>query len=75
MGCEHLDDYYELFLVGLVPEGVGANIREHAAQGCTYCLEHLREANLSLYLLSLTPKPSRPDPKLKAQVLKRIRKK
>jgi len=75
MGCEHLDDYYELYLLGLVPEGAGEDIHDHAASGCVYCMEHLREATLSIYLLTLAAKPLRPDPKLKARVLRRSRKK
>jgi len=74
MGCEHLDEYYELYALGAAPEGAGEDIREHVTSQCAYCVEHLREAALSIYLLCLAPKPVRPDPKLKSQILKRLRK-
>lgn len=75
MGCQHLDDHYELFLLGMATDPAGDDIREHLENECAYCVEHLREAALSVYLLCLTLKPIRPDPKVKAQVLKRLRKK
>jgi hypothetical protein len=74
MGCEHLEEYYELYLVGAISDGACADIHEHFERDCPYCLEHLREAALSIYLLSLTARPVHPAPKLKSQILKRLRK-
>ncbi len=75
MGCQHLDEIYELSLLGTFAGGASADLREHIVRGCAYCLEHLREAALTVYLLSQTARPARPDPKLKAQLLRRLRKK
>jgi hypothetical protein len=75
MGCEHLDEYYEVFLLGTISDGACADIREHVEGDCPYCLGHLREAALSVYLLSLSPRSVRPDPKQKSQLLRRLRKK
>lgn len=75
MGCQHLDEYYELYLLGTVSEGACYDIREHLERECPYCVEHLREAAHSIYLLTMTARAARPDPRQKAQLLKRLRKK
>ena len=75
MGCEHLDEYYELYLLGAEADGACLDINEHVERECPYCLEHVREAAESVYLLTMTARPARPNPKLKAQLIKRLRKK
>jgi len=75
MDCRHLEDSYELFLLGAATEEETVEIGEHLAGGCATCLHHLREAALTLYLLSLTVHPARPNPKAKAHLLHRLRKK
>lgn len=75
MGCQHLDEYYELWLLGTLEGEACAAIREHAARGCPYCLERLREAARTVYLLIQPPRLIRPDPKRKARLLRRLRKK
>jgi hypothetical protein len=75
MGCQHLNDVYELFLLGTASEDVAGSVREHVSRGCVYCLEHLKEAAQTVYLLSQPAKLARPDPKLKSQLLHRLRKK
>jgi hypothetical protein len=74
MGCEHLDDLYELYLLGALDNGRGAIIREHLEQGCPYCIEHVREASLTIYLLAQLAPPARLGPKGKIQLLNRLRK-
>ena len=74
MGCEHLDEFYELFLLSTISDGACADIRVHIEGDCAYCLEHLREAALSVYLLTLSTRTVRPDPKQKSQLMKRLRK-
>ena len=75
MGCQRLDESYELFLLGALPAGEAADVSEHVERGCSYCLEHLREAALTVYLLSQTARPARLDQKLKSQVLRHVRNK
>ncbi len=75
MGCQHLDEFYELYLLGTITDGACLDIGEHARRDCPYCLEHLREAAHSIYLLTMPAHTARPDPKLKSQLLKRLRKK
>ncbi len=74
MGCEHLDDFYELYLLGTVDGGACAEIREHLARGCPACFTRLREGALTVYLLSQDTRRARPDPKQKSQLLRRLRK-
>ena len=75
MDCRYLDEYYELYLLGPVSGDIAAAIEEHAAKQCPHCLARLREAGRAVYLLSLPAKTVRPDPKRKAQLLRRLHKK
>ena len=72
MACQHLDESYELFLLGTLPADEAADLSEHIERECVYCLEHLREAALTVYLLSQAARPARLDPKLKPQVLRHV---
>ncbi len=75
MGCQPLENLYALFLLeSLAPEDT-AEISEHLERRCPQCLERVRDAALTVYLLSLSAKAVRPDPKMKAQLLQRLRKK
>ena len=64
-----------MFLLGTLPAGEAADVSEHVERGCSYCLEHVGEAALTVYLLSQTVRPARLDPKLKSQVLRSVGKK
>ncbi len=75
MDCQHLDESYELFLLGTLPAREAAEVSEHVERGCSYCLGHLREAALTVYLLSQTARPARLDPKLKSRLLRGVGKK
>ncbi len=75
MDCQYLDEIAELCLLGGFVGGTCAGLREHLERGCPACLEHLREAALTVYLLSQTTRPARPSPKVKSQLLSRLRKK
>jgi hypothetical protein len=75
MGCQPLEDLYALYLLeSLAPED-SIELSGHLARGCPQCLERIREAVQTVYLLSLTARPARPHPKMKAQLLQRLRKK
>lgn len=78
MGCQHLGELYELFLLCAVSAEDYAKVHEHVERQCPCCLEQLREAALSVYFLSQVARPirsSRPDPRQKSQLLRRLRKK
>lgn len=74
MGCEHLEDLYELFLLGTLAEASAAELRAHLATGCPTCRQRVRDAALTVYLLSLGTKSARPNPQLKSRLLQRLRK-
>lgn len=75
MGCQHLDEIYELYLLGTLDGEDGTQLREHLERGCPACLEQLREASLTVYLLCQPNRIARPDPKVKSRLLRRLRKK
>lgn len=75
MDCQHLDELYELFLLGALADETSVEISEHLGRGCPRCLEQLREATLSVYLLCRTTRQSRPSPKVKSRLLRRLHKK
>ena len=72
MGCQHLDELYELWLLGALSESGSLDLRDHLRQGCPQCMARVREAAETVYLLSLTSKPARPDPRVKSALLRRI---
>ncbi len=75
MGCQHLDEYYELCLLGATNVEACGLIREHVERQCPYCLARLREAARTVYLLCRLAPDVPPRPKSKAQLLRRLHKK
>lgn len=75
MGCQHLDEIYELYLLGTLAREDCAGVREHVERSCPHCLERLREAVQTVYFLSQMTRSARPDPKLKSHLLRRLRRK
>ncbi len=72
MGCQHLDDFYEMYVLGALVEEEAAVVREHSEKRCPYCVERLQEATQCVYLLLQFASPSRPGTKLKARLLRRL---
>ena len=75
MGCQHLEELYELWLLGALIEPGSLDLREHLTRRCPHCLARVREAEEIVYLLSLASKPARPHPRVKAELLSRISRK
>jgi hypothetical protein len=75
MGCQHLEELYELWLLGALSEQGSLDLCDHLARGCPHCLARVREATETVYLLSLAPKPARPRPRVKSELLRRISRK
>lgn len=75
MVCQYLEDLYELYLLGTLGEEDAAAVGEHLERACPSCLENLREAALTVYLISRTARLARPDPKSKSHLLRRLHKK
>jgi hypothetical protein len=72
MGCQHLEDSYELWWLGALSPKVSQDLGEHLARGCPHCLERVREAGEMVYLLGLAAKPARPHPRVKSELLRQI---
>ena len=72
MGCQHLEELYELWLLGALSGQSSADLRDHLARGCPHCLARVREAAETIYLLGRSPKPARPHPRVKAELLRQI---
>jgi hypothetical protein len=62
-----------LFLLGALPVEASQALREHLTEGCEHCLERVKEAARTVYLLSLTAKPASPRPKAKADLLRLLK--
>ena len=74
MDCRHLENIYELFLLGALSEEDSLQLREHLTRGCEPCRERVKEAARTVYLLSLSAKPVSPGPKAKADLLRQLKK-
>jgi len=74
VGCYYLEDLFELFLLGALAVESAADLRAHLEAGCATCQQRVRDAALTVYLLSLGAKSRRPSSKLKPQLLQRLRK-
>jgi len=72
MGCQHLEEIYELWLLGATSEQASLDLRDHLGRGCPHCLERVREAVETVYVLGLAPKPARPHPRVKSEMLRQI---
>lgn len=75
MGCQYLEELYELWWLGALSEQGSQDLREHLAQGCPHCLARVRDAAETVYLLGLGPKPLRPHPRVKSELLRQISRK
>ena len=73
MDCRHLEGVYELFLLGALLEEDSLQLQEHLSLGCEHCLQRLKEAARTVYLLSLATKPVAPGPKAKANLLRQVK--
>jgi hypothetical protein len=74
MGCQHLEELYELFLLGALSAQGSLDLREHLERACPHCLARTREAAETVYLLSLTSKPARPAARVKSDLLQWLQK-
>jgi anti-sigma factor RsiW len=72
MGCQYLDELYELWLLGALSEPGSQELREHLERGCPRCLARVREAAETVYLLARATKPARPHPRVKSELLRQI---
>ena len=74
MDCRHLENIYELFLLGALSDEHSLELREHLTHGCEHCVERVKEAARTVYLLCRTAKPVSPAPRAKDDLLRLLRK-
>jgi len=72
MDCRHLEDGYEIYLLGALDRKEHEELRQHVLQGCAYCTGELREAAENLYWLLQNVAPVRPAPAVKARLMARL---
>ena len=75
MDCRHLDDIYELYLLGLLTDEEAEGLGDHLKRDCPYCLARLREASETVFFFLTALSKGRPSQKAKAAILKRISRK
>lgn len=75
MDCRHLDDTYELFLLGLLKPREAEEVQGHFERGCPYCLDHLHEAAVGVFFLLSSSKPRRPGAAVKSELLRALQRK
>ena len=73
MDCRHLENIYELFLLGVLEEEDSLQLREHLAPGCSHCAQRLKDAARTVYLLSLSGKSVAPGPKVKRDLFRLVK--
>ncbi len=74
MVCQYLEDLLELYLLGITSPEESSTIADHLSTGCANCLGQLRDAALTVYLVSQPKKPRKLDPKWRTSLLRRLRK-
>ena len=72
MDCRHLEDGYEIFLLGALDRGEHDQVYEHVRQGCPYCRDELREAAENLYWFLQNVAPVQPSAAMKERLLQRL---
>lgn len=72
MGCQHLEDEYELYLLGALSPGAGGDLELHLSAQCPNCQQGLREAAESVYWLVQSAEPVRPRPVVRSRLLARL---
>jgi hypothetical protein len=72
MDCNHLEDLYELYVLGVLAAGEGDDVRKHVGGKCPRCLDALREAAEAVYWLAQTVAPVQPRPAVRAGLLRRL---
>ena len=75
MDCRHLEDVYELFLLGALSDEGSLDLREHLSRDCEHCRERVKQAARTVYMLSLSAGPVSPGPKAKADLLRLVKSK
>lgn len=69
MSCEELQDYYELYAMGVAGEPEKSEIREHLNRECEVCMAGMKRARAIAAILGGTASAATPSPKLRRRIL------
>jgi len=69
MKCDELQDYYELYAMGVAEEPESTEIREHLNRECEVCMSGMKRAKEVTAALGGTPDAVGPSPKLRGRIL------
>jgi hypothetical protein len=72
MVCANLEDLWELYLLDVLSVEESRTAAEHLATGCPRCTGQLHDAALTVYFLLQTGSTSRPSPKMKSSLARRL---
>jgi len=72
MGCQHLEDDYELYLLGALEDDGRDDLGLHLSSRCPTCAEGMREAAESVYWLVQSAEPVRPRPAVRSRLMARL---
>ncbi len=73
MVCSYLEDLWELYLLDALSDEDARTVSEHLSTGCSHCIEQLRDAALAAYVLLSSGRDVRPSPKIKANLIRRLK--
>src|SRR5262245_33690301 len=69
MNCDELQDYYELYAMGVAEEPEKSEIREHLNRQCEVCMTAMKRARRITAVFGGTVQPAAPSPKLRRRIL------
>jgi hypothetical protein len=72
MDCRHLEEGYEIYLLGALDRGEHEQLHQHIRQGCPSCTDELREAAENLYWFLQNVAPVQPSATMKSRLLQRL---
>jgi hypothetical protein len=73
MDCQHLDQLYEMYLLGGIGGSAAEEIEAHVLRGCRHCLDGLREAAETVYCLLQNAGAVRPRPAVRTRLAERLK--
>ena len=72
MSCEDLQDFYELYALGVADEPEKSEIKDHLNRKCEVCMAGMERARTIGAILGGTATPAAPSPQLRRRILASI---
>jgi anti-sigma-K factor RskA len=73
--CEHLNEYYEAFALGVLGDEERAELNAHLARRCPTCMQGIGEARWVVSQLAYLAEPAAPPARVRRQLLAAVEKK